>query len=90
MTDDPETMRRRLAYRAHHRGTKEMDLVLGSFASAHLENFDAEHLRRFEAVLEESDADFLSWITGQETIPDTTDANMISAIVAFANARHGR
>jgi antitoxin CptB len=90
MADDLEAMRKRLHYRAHHRGTKEMDLVLGSFAAAHLDGFDEAHLQRFAAVLEESDADFLSWVTGQKAIPDTTDANMISTIVAFANARHMR
>ena len=32
MTDDVETRRRRAAYRACHRGTKEMDWILGRFA----------------------------------------------------------
>ena len=57
MTDEFEATRKRLFYRAHHRGTKEMDLVLGPFAEAHLAGFDAKKLERFEAVLEESDAD---------------------------------
>ena len=36
MTDDAETRRRRAAYRACHRGTKEMDWILGRFAEAAL------------------------------------------------------
>ena len=32
MTDDVETRRRRAAYRASHRGTKEMDWMLGRYA----------------------------------------------------------
>ena len=35
--EDIAIRRRRLRYRAWHRGTKEMDLVLGPFADAHLE-----------------------------------------------------
>ncbi len=85
MTDDLEAMRKRLFYRAHHRGTKEMDLVLGTFAETHLPAYDAEMLKRFEAVLEVSDADFLNWVTGQTPVPDTVDTNLIGAIVAFAN-----
>ena len=33
---DLEIRRRRAAYRAHHRGTKEMDWLVGRYADAHL------------------------------------------------------
>ena len=36
MTDDAETRRRRAVYRACHRGTKEMDWILGRFAERSL------------------------------------------------------
>jgi len=84
MTDDLEFLRKRLAYRAHHRGTKEMDMVFGSFADAHLTGFDAAELARFEQLLEESDADVLNWVTGQAPLPETNNADLIAALVAYA------
>ncbi len=90
MTDPLEATRKRLFYRAHHRGTKEMDLVLGSFAEKHLSTYDAVGLERFAEILEESDADFLNWVTGQAPVPDDDAGGMIAAIVAFANERLGR
>lgn len=90
MTETTKTLRKRLVYRAHHRGTKEMDLVLGGFADAHLGGFDAEDLKRFNAVLELDDADFLSWVTGQGPVPAEADSEMVRAIIAFARKGLGQ
>jgi antitoxin CptB len=51
MTDDIEIRRRRAAYRACHRGTKEMDLILGHFAVARLPYLTAAELDDFERLL---------------------------------------
>ena len=48
---------RRLLFRSWHRGTQEIDLVLGSFAEASLAGLDGVQLDRFEALLDCSDAD---------------------------------
>ena len=52
MTDDAETRRRRAAYRASHRGTKEMDWVLGRFAEQALADMAGARLAAFEELLE--------------------------------------
>ncbi|MBV9585986.1 MAG: succinate dehydrogenase assembly factor 2, partial [Alphaproteobacteria bacterium] len=44
LSPDPDIRRKRLLYRAWHRGTREADLILGSFAEAHLAGFDAMQL----------------------------------------------
>ena len=90
MTETTETLRKQLVYRAHHRGTKEMDLVLGGFADAHLGGFDAAELERFAAVLDLDDADFLGWVTGQGQVPEDSDSEMVRAIIAFAIKGLGR
>ena len=90
MTDQNETLRKRLAYRAHHRGTKEMDLVLGGYADAFLGGLDATDLNRFAAVLDLDDADFLGWVTGQAPVPDDVDTELVGAIIAFAKKGLGR
>ena len=75
--------RRRLRYRAWHRGTKEMDLVLGPFCDAHLPGYDMPELDRLEALMDEEDTDLLKWVMGQEPVPPGADAELLSTIIAY-------
>jgi antitoxin CptB len=79
--------RKRLRYRAWHRGMREMDLVLGGFADARLESFEQAELARFEILIEELDGDLLSWITGQYAIREDADHEMMAQIIAFQKER---
>ncbi len=81
--EDLSMRRRRLRYRAWHRGTKEMDLVLGPFADAHLEGFETPELDRLEALMDEEDTDLLKWVMGQEPVPTDADAALLSTIIAY-------
>lgn len=84
--ESPEARLKRLAMRASRRGTKEMDLVLGPYAQAHLAGMDAERLALFDRLLWENDQDLLPWVLGQ--VPPPPDyAAMIDEIGAFARAR---
>ncbi len=62
MTGDLDVRRRRAAYRATHRGTKEMDWLLGRFAEAQAGGFDHAKLEAFERFLELPDPDLQDWI----------------------------
>jgi antitoxin CptB len=75
--------RRRLRYRAWHRGTREMDLVLGPFADAHLDHFGPAELDRLEALMDEEDTDLLKWVMGQEAVPPATDADLLRTIIDY-------
>jgi antitoxin CptB len=81
--EDLSMRRRRLRYRAWHRGTKEMDLVLGPFADAHLERYGTPELDRLEALMEEEDTDLLKWVMGQETPPAGADNALLKTIIAY-------
>lgn len=67
--ENTENKRKRLIFRSGHRGTKEMDLILGSFAQKHVPQFNEEELCLYEEILLESDPDLYNWISGQETPP---------------------
>jgi antitoxin CptB len=62
MADDLDVRRRRASYRAHHRGTKEMDLLFGRYADARLAALSGEALQRFERFLELPDPMLQAWI----------------------------
>lgn len=59
----------RLRFRSWHRGTREMDLLLGSFADAQLAGLSSLELDQYEALLEMSDPDLYRWMTGGEEPP---------------------
>jgi antitoxin CptB len=81
--EDIAIRRRRLRYRAWHRGTREMDLVLGPFADAHLDTYDNPELDRLEALMDEEDTDLLKWVMGQEPVPPDTDAELLGRIIDY-------
>ena len=71
-----ENKRKRLIFRSDHRGTKEMDLIMGSFAKKHVPTFSEDELAQYDEVLNISDPDLYNWITGKEQ-PPANDVNAV-------------
>ena len=80
---------KRMKMRSWRRGTKEMDLVLGPYADAHLEAMTEEELEAFEAILAEQDQDLMAWILGHKVAP-AVHLPLLARLLAFAEARKGR
>ncbi|MDB5622633.1 MAG: succinate dehydrogenase assembly factor 2 [Devosia sp.] len=85
--DDTAMRRKRMRYRAWHRGTREMDLVLGPYADAHVDTLSLTDLDRFEALLDEEDPALLKWVMGQEVPPAGVDAEFLGRVVADHRSR---
>jgi antitoxin CptB len=83
MAEDLDTRRKRLLFRSWHRGTKETDLLLGSFAEQHLQALSADELDRYEALLEESDALLFDWITGRAPAPEAHQSEVLRRLMSF-------
>ncbi|WP_237180688.1 succinate dehydrogenase assembly factor 2 [Roseomonas haemaphysalidis] len=66
---DLSPRRRRLMFRAWHRGTKETDLMVGGFVQRHIAVFTEEELDELEGVLELLDVDLADWLSGRRPIP---------------------
>jgi antitoxin CptB len=82
--------RKRLRYRAWHRGTKEMDLILGPFADANIEGYDMAALDRLEALMDEEDPPLLKWVLRQEEPPAHVDRAFLDIVIADHEARVGK
>ncbi len=67
--DSTAIRRKKLIFRAWHRGTREADLLLGRFAEAHVPGCDATQLDQFEALLTENDPDIYDWLTERQAAP---------------------
>lgn len=76
-----ENRRKRLKFRSWHRGTREMDLLLGSFADRHLPDFNTVQLNEFEQILEISDPDLYNWVSGKEIPPDEAKSGVMSLLL---------
>lgn len=59
---DLELRRRRALYRAQHRGTKEMDLVIGRYAESRVDAMDDGGLEQFERFLALPDPMLQGWV----------------------------
>ena len=64
-----ENKRRRLIFRSAHRGIKEMDLIMGGFARAHVPDFTEDELCEYDTLLCNNDPDLYNWITKKEPAP---------------------
>jgi antitoxin CptB len=78
-----EITRKRLLWRATHRGIKEMDIVVGGFAKARLASMGKDELDEFARILELPDQQLLSWVTRQEAIPTVLNTPLFMAMVNF-------
>lgn len=78
--------RRKLLFRAWHRGIKEMDLIFGRFSDAHLAALNESDLDEFEMMLETNDWDLLTWFTGEREIPEIANTPLFQRIAVFAQA----
>lgn len=80
---DVEIRRKRLLFRSWHRGTREADLILGSFAEAYLGAFDDRKLDDYEALLACPDAELFDWIIGRAAPPPEHDGEVTRLLLSF-------
>jgi antitoxin CptB len=83
-----ELRRKRLRFRAWHRGTKEMDLLMGPFADDRIERLDAAALAEFEALLSEPEPDVYGWIVGTIVPPPRLKGTVLDQIIDFHAGKH--
>ena len=71
---------KRLRWRAHHRGIREADLLVGAFFDACHRQWGPDEVAQFEAMLEEQDVDILAWAHGTCGVPDRYRGPMMQAL----------
>jgi antitoxin CptB len=71
---------KRLHWRAHHRGTKEADLLIGGFFDAHHASWSADERALFDDMLGEQDVDIMAWAHGTAEPPERFAGPMAEAL----------
>jgi antitoxin CptB len=78
-----DARRRKLLFRSWHRGMREMDLILGSFADAEIGALTETEIDQYEKLLDIPDTELLPWVTGERAIPDADHTEIFLKILAF-------
>jgi antitoxin CptB len=78
--------RRRLLFRASHRGTKEADLMVGGFVARNLFSFSEAELAEIEAVLDLPDVDLADWLSGRREPPPGVRTSMLERMAVECGA----
>ena len=80
---DLDVRRRRILFRAWHRGIREMDILMGRFADAELGAMSEAELDDFERLIEVPDPDLFRWLTGEDAVPANYDTAVFRRLKAF-------
>src|SRR5688572_7845223 len=75
--------RRKLLFRAWHRGLREVDLILGRFADSNIEQLTDAELSEFEGLMDIPDGELLVWLTGEADVPVAHDGPLFRRLRAF-------
>ena len=74
--------RRKLLFRSWHRGMREMDLILGTFADNEIGALTGDEIDQYERLLDIPDTEFLPMVTGEIPVPGDIDCTVLQKILA--------
>jgi antitoxin CptB len=74
---------KKLLYRSNHRGTKEMDLLIGGFANENLNKLNSDELKEFELLLNFTDKELSSWLVDNKKNIDLDNFSISKRIKEF-------
>jgi antitoxin CptB len=75
--------RRRAVWRATHRGTKELDILVGGYAGAKLPEMAGAELDLFEDFLAVTEAELQRWLLTPGAVADDKFADLVVAVRRF-------
>jgi antitoxin CptB len=84
-----DVRRRKLLFRAWHRGLREVDLILGGFADGNVETLNDAELSEFETLMNVPDGELLAWLTGEADVPASHDGPVFRRLRGFRAGQKG-
>ena len=85
-----DSRRRRILFRATHRGTYENDILIGGFVRTRLANFTDAELDELELVMDHPEVVLADWLTGRKPIAPEADCLILRQMRDAALAGEGR
>jgi antitoxin CptB len=87
-SDGLDDRRKRLLFRCWHRGTREMDLILGRFADAEIASLRDEELTQLERLIEVPDPDLYAALTDGKALAPEYASALFDRIKSFRVVDH--
>jgi antitoxin CptB len=78
-----DARRRRLLFRAWHRGMREVDLITGRFADAHIATLSEAEVDEFERLMEVPEPELFAWVMGMTPTPAAFDTALFQRLRDF-------
>ena len=75
-----EILKRQIIYRSTHRGTREMDILLGNFVKKHIDEFNDSELKDLKQLLFIEDEIIYNWYfkkNSNTSVPNTKVSLML-------------
>jgi antitoxin CptB len=82
-SDGLDDRRKRLLFRCWHRGTREMDLILGRFADAAIADLTDAELGQLEQLIEVPDPDLYAALSGDVLLAPEFRTRLFDRIKSF-------
>ena len=79
--NDLKSYKKKIIYKASHRGSKEMDILLGSFINKYIELFNENELNLFDSIIECDDEEIYQWILGKKVVPNEHQNRVFSLLL---------
>jgi len=79
--EDTINKRKKLIFRSWHRGTQEMDIIMGRFADDFIPKCSQADLEVYEELLNEPDPDLYNWISGKEPVPANKHSSIMEQLL---------
>jgi len=84
---DIATRKKRILYRASHRGTKESDAIVGGFFAERTGGLLDSQLDDADRILDLLDMDLMDWIIKKLPVPDDVRSALLDELVAYGRAK---
>ena len=78
-----DARRRRILFRAWHRGMREVDLILGPFADAEVAALSEAEVDDLERLMEVPDPEVLAWLMGERAVASEHDTPLWHRLLQF-------
>jgi antitoxin CptB len=82
-SDGLDARRKRLLFRCWHRGTKELDLIIGGFADAHLASLSEAELDQLEKIIEAPEPELYAALTADGPVPQNVSGELFEKMKTF-------
>jgi len=76
-----ELLKNKIKYRASYRGTKEMDLLLNSFALKYIDDLSHDDLKKLDDFMNCSDEDISNFYLNKNPIPSFDNKKILNLFI---------